>query len=447
MVTTRWAAGALALSLAFLHGCGMDDAQQGKVRLVNATATTDFPTLALYRQDSNGNDVGVLSGVAAGSVSGYTDIDRGSYTFDIGTTASATPASSTSGTVGKQHDYTLFSYLTGTSLQTTFLSDDEDSPNNGKAKLRIFNAASTEVGAVDVFLVDHDCTALVSTDTAFLSSVSALQTTYKQLSATSSGTNWHVCVTAAGQASDVRLNLAQVTFRDQEIVTLVLTRTASGVLLNAATLEQKGALTTYPNAIARVRLVADADDTSGLQKVTASLNGVSLAADLPSPALTSYVTVPAGALTTALQISQGVAPQQTDVAINGVTLPAATAGADYTLLVAGAAGSPTVQLLADNNTAPTSTSLPVKVRLVNGVNGTSGTASANVGGTLVANNVAFGAASAYTSIAAVSGTTVNATANATVLTATNQQFVSGHVYTVFLYGAASAPQIAITQDH
>src|ERR1019366_10752854 len=50
----------------------------------------------------------------------------------------------------------------------------------------------------------------------------------------------------------------------------------------------------------------------------------------------------------------------------GLTAPA---GADLTLLVAGTAASTPV-LIADDNSVSTSTTNPVKLRLVNGMNGT-----------------------------------------------------------------------------
>ena len=65
-----WAASlAVALTLPFLHGCGDDNANDGSVRIVNAT--TDYSSIDLYTQDSDGNDNLVVSGTAAGTVSGY----------------------------------------------------------------------------------------------------------------------------------------------------------------------------------------------------------------------------------------------------------------------------------------------------------------------------------------------------------------------------------------
>ena len=124
-----WAAGlAVALTLPFLHGCGNDDAQKGEVRIVNAT--TEYATLDLYTQDSNGNDDLVVSGTAAGAASAYTGVDKGSYTFDIksGTRRRHRRAPST-GTVSKtDHYYGRHLPDRQRAARRTFLTDEETSP-------------------------------------------------------------------------------------------------------------------------------------------------------------------------------------------------------------------------------------------------------------------------------------------------------------------------------
>ncbi len=437
MIKRTCAALAVGMTLALLHGCGNQDANQGDVRIVNAT--TDYATLDLYTQDSNGTNNLVVGGTAAGAVSSYTGLDKAAYTFNIKSGTGAGVAATTTGTVNKSNHYTLVAYLTGNALATTYLTDEEAAPSSGNAKLRIFNAASNEAGSLDVYLTTNPCNAMTITDTALAAGVSALQDTFSQVSATSAGTAWHVCVTASGDKGDLRLDIPALTLKDQEIATLILTRTAGGVLLNAALLDQQGALTPYSNSIARVRMVADA--ASGAL-VSATVNDVSLGADAGSPSVSQYTTVPAGALTATISIG--------DVALSGITLPAATAGADYTLLVAGSLAAPSVALLQDDNTPSTSASLPVKVRVVNGLNGIVGTVSSTVDSRIVGSNVAFAAASTYTAIAASTGTstsTVSVTAGSAVQAPlTGQTFSSGGVYTLFVYGDVDTPQVALSAD-
>jgi hypothetical protein len=444
-----WAASlAVALSLPFLHGCGNDNANDGSVRIVNAT--TDYSSIDLYTQDSDGNNDLVVSGTAAGTVSGYQDIKRGAKTFEVKSGASAGNASSATGTVTTGDHFTLVSYITGNTLDTVFLNEEEKNPSSGNAKLRVLNGASTEAGSVDVYLSQNACSALSTTDTAFVSAVAAptagagFTTAYSQVTASAAGTTWDLCVTPTGDKSTVLLDIPKFTLKDQEIATLILTRTAGGVLLNASLLDQQGALTPFSNSIARVRVVAAAAAGASAATASATVNGVSLAGDLVSPAITSYVAVPSGAVTGTYDIN--------DTAINGVSLANLSAGSDYTLFVGGDVSAPIVTLIPDNNTPSTSSSTPVEVRVLNGltnISGGSGTVTVNAGGKQVGSNVAVGAASAYTPIAAFAGTaTVNVSIGGITQPALiNQTFTSGDVYTILVYGDASSPQIVVNQDH
>ena len=442
MFLKTWAALAVALTLPILNGCGIDDVNDGHVRIVNAT--TDYSSIDLYTQDSNGNDTLVVSGTAAGTVSGYDNVNRGSVTFEVKSGTSAGNASSATGTITTDDRFTLVSYITGNTLDTVLLSDQENNPSSGNAKLRVLNGASTEAGSVDVYLSQNACNALSTTDTAFASAVAgptaaaAFTTAYSQVTAASGGTTWNLCVTSAGDKSTVLLDIPTFTLKNQEIATLILTRTSGGVLLNGALLDQQGALTSYPNSISRVRIIADA--ASG-GTVSATINGVSLAGDAVSPSIDSYIAVPAGAVTGTYAIN--------DTPISGVSLSNLTAGSDYTLFVGGTTSAPTVTLIQDNNTPSTSASLPVEARVLNGVNGVNGTVTANAGGKQVGSNVAFGAASAYTAITSYTGTaTLNVSIGGVAQPAqANQTFTSGGVYTILVYGDSSAPQIVINQDN
>ncbi len=437
-----WAALAAALTLTFLSGCGDDHANDGLVRMVNAT--TDYSSLDLYTQDSDGNDSLVVSGTAAGQISAYTDVKRGAKTFEIKSGASAGNASSASGTVTTDDHFTLVSYITGNTLNTVFLSEAEKNPSSNNAKLRVLNGASTEAGNVDVYLSQNACSALSNTDTAFVSAVAGpiagapFTTAYGQVTATSAGTAWHLCVTANGDKRNVLLDIPTFQLKNQEIATLILTRTAGGVLLNAALLDQQGTLTPYANSIARVRVIADAASSG---TVSATVNGVSLSGDAVSPSINDYVAVPAGAVTGTFQIN--------DTTISGSTLSALAAGSDYSLFIGGTISAPTITLIKDNNTPSTSTTLPVETRVLSGVNGVNVTVTANAGGKQVGSNVAFGAASAYTAITAFTGTAVlNVSIGGIAQPAQiNQTFTSGGVYTILVYGDSTAPQIVIYQDN
>ena len=429
-----WATLAAALTLPFLHGCGDDNAQKGFVRVVNATS--EYTSLDLYKLNSDGGNDLVVSGTAAGAASAYQGIDKGSYTFEVKGSTSAGAATPAPGTISKGDHFTVVTYFSGNTTKTQFLSDEETNPGSNNAKLRIFNAAPNEAPSVDVYLTTSACNALAVTDTAFATAVTTLQTAYTQVTAAGAGSTWKVCVFPTGDTSTLLLAIPALTLKNQEIATLILTRTAGGVLLNASVLDQQGALTPYANAIARMRIVADAASAA---TVSATVNDVALGS-ATSPIVGDYQTIPSGAVTAAIQIG--------GIDISGVSLPAVTAGTDYTLLVAGTVGAPSITLLTDDNTPSTSGSAPVKARFVNGLNGIGGTASANVDGKLIGSGTSFATASGYTTIAASTGTaTVNVTANGvTIAPLLSQTFASGGVYTVFLLGDTEAAQIVQSVD-
>ena len=431
-----WAAIAVACTLPLLSACGNDDAQEGDVRMINATS--EYTSLDLYTENSDGSDNLVVSGTAAGTASAYTGVDRGSYTFQVKSSSGAGTAATVAGTVTKTDHFSVVTSLTGGTATATFLTDEETSPASGNAKLRIFNAASGEAPSVDVYLSTNACDALTVTDTPFASAVTGLQTAYSQLTAGSTGSTWNVCVFANGDTTTLLLDIPALTLKNQEIATLILTHTAGGVLLNGAVLDQQGAMTPYTSTLARVRVAADATvgGTGGL--VTVTINGNAITTQAASPSVGSYVTIPSGALTTSIIVD--------GVTTNGVTLPAATAGSDYTLLVTGSQSNPAATLITDDNTPPTSTTQQVKARVINGVNGGSGTVSATVDAKTLG-NAAFGAASPYVTLVATTGTsTVLPSIGTTPATLVNQSFTASEVYTVFIWGNAGAPVLTLSSD-
>jgi len=431
-----WAALAAVLTLPFLGACGNDDAQEGAVRVINAT--TEYSSLDLYKQNKDGGNDLVVSGTAAGAASAYTGVDKGSYTFVIKSSGAAANATTVDGSVGKTDHYSIVTTLTGGVAKATFIGDDEKKPASGNAKLRVFNAASGEAPSLDVYLTANDCSALAVTDTPFAAAVTDLQATYSQVTATAAGTDWNVCVYTAGDRTTLLLDIPKLTLKDQQVATLIFTHTAGGVLLNGSLLDQQGAYTPYTSTITRLRVAADADSSANTGLVTVTVNGTDVASLAASRSVTSYTTIPSGALAVSVTID--------GVQTNGFSLNA-TAGKDYTLLVTGPASGPTPTLIADDNTPSTSTSQPVKARIVNAVNGYTGTVSATIDNRSVG-NAAFRAASAYVTIPASTGTsTVVPSITTSPATLVNQSFTSGGVYTVFVWGNGTAtPMLSVSSD-
>jgi uncharacterized protein DUF4397 len=415
--TLRWLWAGVAALLSACGG-GSLSTDQGNLRLVNATS--EFAGLDLFADNS-----AVVTGVPPLAESGYGQLDAGTYTLDVRATGTSTALVTASATVARKKHQTVVAYSNAGTLAATVLSDEESDPSNGNAKLRIFNTGSASTDAVDVYLVSTACSALATSAAApFVTSLNGAQAAYTQLAA--STTPVHVCVTSPGDRTDLRLDIPSFTLSEKRIVTLVLVRSAGGVLLHGLVLDQQGALTQALNTSARVRVAAS---VAGAAPLSVDVNGVAVAAGLTTPGVSPYATVPGGTL---------------DLKINGTTFTptaplTAPAGADVTLLVTGAASS--VTLINDDNTPSSSSARPVKIRVVNGLNGATGTAALTVDNAPVGNGAAFAAASNYALVPSSA-----ATARIEARTGATQHYLetgvtlgTGHVYSLFLLGDFGTP--------
>jgi hypothetical protein len=139
-----------------------------------------------------------------------------------------------------------------------------------------------------------------------------------------------------------------------------------------------------------------------------------------------------------------------NISVNGgsVGAPAGTltAGSDLTLLVYGAPASATASLIADDNRPPSDSST-VKLRLINGITGSTGALTLTANTAPVGQGTAPGQASNYVSvIASTSAMNLSLTSTAVsgiLLTTTGNILNPGGVYTVMAGGDISAPQVLI----
>lgn len=408
------------LALTLLHACGGSLGEEARVRLVNATS--NYASLDLVVDDET-----LISATAAGSSSGYAKVDEGDLSFELRSSGSSSTVASTSASIAADEHRTLLAYVTDGSLQVVSIAEDEDAPDSGKARLKVLNAASGEVASVDVYLVDKACSALDDTDVPAFADVTGVDdSSFSQITAAGGGTSYHLCVTTSDDPADLRLSLPSFTLASQQVVTLALTRSRGGALLNAVRIDQQGTVTAIDNPSARVRLVADAASAA---TVGATANGVTLSSGTASPSVGAYRLVDAGTLSPTVSIGG------TAVSSGSFTAPA---GADLTLLVAGTAAEPTLRLLEDANLPSTSSSKPVKIRLVNGLNGASGSLLMTVDGDVVADGIAFGSASGATNVAESSATAIlEVSLGGSVLKSqADVTLSSGRVYTYFVLGDA-----------
>jgi hypothetical protein len=395
----------------------------GQLRLINATS--GFAGLDLFA-----NSTVLATGVAPYSASGYSDLKAGSYPLTIQQTGDAATLVTTSTTLSKKEQQTVVASTSGGTMVATVLDDEEGTPGSGTAKFRVFNTASADAGNVDVYLITAACSSLDTSAAApIVTNVAGLQDTYSVL--TSSATIYHVCVTGVGDKTDLRLDIPSFVLSEKRIVTVILAVGPGGYLLNGIVLDQQATAAQALNTSARVRVAAS---ISPSVPASVEVNGTAISAGLDSPNVGPYTLVPAGDLA---------------VKVNGIDiapvapLTAAPAG-DVTVLLTGS--TPTVTLLADDNTAAPSTAKPVKLRLVNGLNGITGTATLTLNNVLVGTGAASGMASAYTQVASSAGLARLEARIGTVQVyfAPTATLESGRVYTLFLLGdAAQAPDTGI----
>ncbi len=426
-----------ALAAVALTGCG--NSGNAQVRLVNASA--GYPSLDVYFEQSGTGGTAQLSNVASGSASGYAGITPTAYTvyFTSHGVGAANALSSRSETFSNSARRTYVAYGDSGSFGVMEINEQQGAPNGGYASVEVLNA-DPDAGSLDVYLTSPGIP-LASASPNFGAVAGGKSTSF---SAIPQGT-YELRVTGAGKSTDLRFDLPALKLANQEVLSLIITETPGGYLVNVMALPQKGSLVTYTNPDARVRA---AIGLAGASSVTASVAGIPLVSAAPAAAVGTYQLVPTG-------------NQPVSLAVNGtgVTVPNATltAGQDYTLLVYGNASSVSESWLPDSNVPPLSGY--ASVRLVNAMSGSGDPISLAVNFMPVATNVplgtdlpsgATGGSSAYdTQVSATTTGTVTVTdytTSQTLYTQSTATLGSGNVYSMFMFGSASTPVGVLSQD-
>ena len=425
-----WSVIAAAAAGVALSSCGSSSGSSDTVslRVVNATLT--------HRSiDLLANATAIVTGTTADTVSTYAAPAAGSLVLQVNDTTTGLSLVTSSPSLTGGNHYALVAYESGGAVKTAVLAEDTTAPAANSAQIRVYDAA-VSAGKVDVYVTDPNTDlATVGPSTSFTSISSAVSSSLLSLTASTAGTNYRVRVTGSGNKADLRLDIPLITLTSQQIVTVVLTPTSGGVLMNGSSLVQQGAYAATRNTNARVRLAAA---VSGGAQVAASAGSTVIDAGSAAPAFGFYVLVPA-----ANALNATVGGQSVQVS----NASALTAGSDATLLVYGPSNAATASLVLDDNTLPTDATT-VKLRLVNGVTGTVGAITLTANNSPVGIGVAGGAAAAsYVSLALpTNSNTFNLILTSSVagsLLNLNTNFNANTVYTVLAAGDVTAPQLLI----
>ncbi|HEY9024636.1 MAG TPA: DUF4397 domain-containing protein [Burkholderiaceae bacterium] len=392
--------GAVPLVLA---GCGGSGSGSAPVRLVNASV--GYPALGFMVESTQAT----TADVAYGATSPYENVQAGSVgvTLTVGG-ASATTAQTR--TINKDQRYSLVAYGYQNELKPLLIAESNTTPDAGKANVNVLNT-SVDIGAVDVYL---SATKDLSVSTLIVSSSTGV--TQSAFSGVLAG-SYYVTVVGAGSIargiSDVRFQTpAPITLTALQVLTIILTPGASGILANAIMLTQgtTGTAVSYLNTTARVRAVTAVPGlATSVVGATSAGTAVTLLSSNTTQQYSKYFVVGTGTPPT-VTVNGAAIPvvMNSTNATTGVTSEVAatlSAGGDYTLMVyLDGSNNPKAKVIEDNNTAPI-TSSGVKFRLINLASDNQGLQlSMSINKASVASNVAYGTASDYQEISVPQGT-------------------------------------------
>ncbi|MBT9488016.1 MAG: DUF4397 domain-containing protein [Rubrivivax sp.] len=428
-----WRAALLAAAAGLvLAACGGSDSGGGSasIRLVNLTSSN--ASFDLVTVDDDDDEHELASTIAADAASERSGVAAGERSYQLRRAGNDTAVVTSSWSLTAGLTYTAIAYGAEGSLKMAMLEEDEDEPDSGKARLRVYNTSS-DAGALDLYLTDAGADTDLD-DAAITTTVGAASST--GFVTLSPGTR-RLRLTASGDNADLRLDLPEITLAAGDITTLIVTAGPGGVLVHAATLQQAGGLVAYKNSSARVRVAAGVADNAA---VLASVGGQAVGGSQRAPSVGSYRLVTAG---------DGLALQTT---VNGVALDAQTvalkAGGDYTLVVHGSPAAAAAALLTDDNRLPTA-STKAKLRLVNALVGLDNGLTLSLNYSALAIDVLSGAGSDYATTTSATDVPLEVTSplSSTALFSITEADITGYgVYTVFMLGSGSSPYGTLRKD-
>ena len=403
-----------ALAALWLSGCDHGGGSgHTNVRLVNVSP--GYTSLDLYANSADDDtDQQRVAGVAYESVSAYTKLGSGTYNVKFKRSGVASTLLTLS---GKQladdthHTYVAFG-STGhfSSIQ---VDDDVSPPDSGRAKVQVLNVA--EAGSLDVYLTESS----VSLDDATPMVSGVAPGTVSAVSTIDSG-DYRLRVTGASDTDDLRVDLPNVTLDSRQVVSLILTATQGGVLVELSTLPQQGSLTKFANTKARIR--GAAGTTSG--PVVMRIGGVSVLSGAVG-VVGNYAQVEAGSVPVILTVNGASVPVPNQTLV---------AGGEYTLLAWTNADGVQTTLIADDNRLPTASG-KAKIRVLNGLSALDVPITLAVDFSPIAEGIALGQASPFTELDNGSDYQFDVTNTDTavsLLTKTSVTLQSAAVYTLFM---------------
>ena len=423
MRRTWWIAAFMAVLV--LAGChGTHNQNSTDLRFLNAVVDAE-PLDVLIDTDVK------TSGLALGTTSGYSEFGSGSRDVQIRSSTNESILVDKQLTFNSGSNATLVMYGKRASIQTLVLTDDTPNPSSGHFKVR-GAGLSPDTGPVDVYIVPGD----IASTPATLSSITFNSVTdYFEMTPGS----YRIVFTPAGTKDIIFQSPAQ-TFAEGEMATVIVFPAVGGKLANAELLTAgSGAMGVFlVNPFARIKAVNAVPD-GGTFNFTA--DGAPLLTNVPFEGASSYVTANAGAHT--LQVEQASSPTAV-IASDATSLDPAH---DYTVVAVNNLSQVQLVAFTDDNTLPAAGF--AKLRFANALVGST-TVDVLVNFASQTTGIAFAGASGYYPLAATTTgyNVVFATPGGVSVIAsldTGEVDANG-VYSIYLFGTASAPQVKIVRD-
>jgi hypothetical protein len=418
--------------LAALVSSGCDSGGgSGRTQLRLMNVSPGYTSLDMYANgEDDDTDRQRIAAVAYDAVSDYTQIESGTYNVKFKRAGLTSTLQTLSGKQLADDTHNTFVAFGSTGhFSALQVSDDVTAPDSGRVKVQLLNVA--EAGTLDVYLTESS----VSLDDATPVFDDIASGGIGSVTTIDSG-DYRLRVTGGSDVDDLRLDIPSITLDSRQVVSLILSATDGGVLVNALLLPQQGSATKFANTKARVRgAVGIANGT----QVTLRVGGVTLLSGNAVGVVGAYAQVEAGSVAVGLGVN-GV----------GVTVPDQTliAGGEYTLLVwSNAAGTQTT-LISDDNRLPGSSG-KAKLRLMNGLSALNVPVTLSVNFFPQVEGIALGQASAFTEVD--DGTDYQLDVSNTdtaepLLTKTEVTLQAASVYTLFMSSSGSTISGTLRKD-
>ena len=419
-----------ALTAASCEGGGDDGGGDAKIRLLNlSTGYSSLDLMTNLDAETDDDDETQASSVALDAVSEYVTLEPDDYSIKLRRTGSGSILRTFSGEELVEdtiNTYVAFGEVGA--FGALRLDDTLDDADGGDTRLNIANLSSA--GLLDVYITE--ASADLDDTTPVLSSAGAA---FAQVTV-DSGT-FRLRVTAAGDPSDVRLDIPDLALADRGVAALILTSTQGGMLANAIYLPQQGQPTKLVNTKARLRGAvgvangASASIRAGGQTV--------LSAATAGVIGSRYVLLEAGTVPVTLTVN-GVTAAAPDVTL--------TAGADYTLLAWSEAGGARTSLIVDDNRLPSGATL-TKLRLLNGMSTLAAPLTLSIDFSPVIEGTPVGEASEEAEISSGSDRQLdisNTSTAVSVLSRTGISLQGNAVYTFFMTDNGATPIGVLRRD-